>query len=189
MLLTNTNKCFYCEATFKPTGSYSPNGKPYLDRTADHIIPCSKGGNSSPLNKIPACRKCNGLKGNFLPESFTKFLFDILDGVKNINRKGKYSDDLIRLIIKNNNALIEQIEPYREKLYKSNNLQKDFEKDFSEVLKNNTERSKHITNAVNEVSNKHKRIKPPSIIHYQVEDWTVESFNEFFKGKKHFHTL
>lgn len=38
--------------------------------TVDHYIPLSKGGYDDFDNKVPACRKCNNLKADMLPEEF-----------------------------------------------------------------------------------------------------------------------
>lgn len=35
--------------------------------TRDHIVPRSKGGKNVGWNIVPACRKCNGTKGNKWP--------------------------------------------------------------------------------------------------------------------------
>jgi len=46
-------KCYYC-------------GKPLNKEvfSFDHKIPVSKGGNNSVFNLVPACKRCNHLKGN-----------------------------------------------------------------------------------------------------------------------------
>ena len=44
---------------------YCGNGK---DLTLDHLIPKSRGGNSTWYNLITACRRCNTKKGEFMPE-------------------------------------------------------------------------------------------------------------------------
>ena len=55
------HKCQYC-------GSKS-------SLTLDHVIPISKGGNSSWENLVTACKKCNARKGDFTPnESGMKLL-------------------------------------------------------------------------------------------------------------------
>ncbi len=46
--------CQYCGAT--------------KDLTLDHLIPKSKGGRSSWVNLVTACKRCNSLKGDFTPE-------------------------------------------------------------------------------------------------------------------------
>ena len=48
------HKCQYC-------GSRS-------NLTLDHVIPISKGGNSSWENLVTACKKCNARKGDFTPK-------------------------------------------------------------------------------------------------------------------------
>lgn len=44
---------------------YCGSGK---NLTLDHIIPRSKGGNSSWINLVTACRRCNTTKGDRTPE-------------------------------------------------------------------------------------------------------------------------
>lgn len=43
-----------------------------LRATRDHSIPRSKGGTSSP--KIICCHKCNGLKGDMLPDEWAAYM-------------------------------------------------------------------------------------------------------------------
>ncbi len=42
--------------------------------TADHLIPESRGGIRSNDNKVPACRRCNMMKGDMNVEEFKKFM-------------------------------------------------------------------------------------------------------------------
>jgi 5-methylcytosine-specific restriction endonuclease McrA len=48
--------CQYCDQSFK-----------FSDLTMDHVIPKSKGGDSSWWNIVIACKKCNNKKGNRTP--------------------------------------------------------------------------------------------------------------------------
>lgn len=48
------NKCVYCGAP--------------RDLTLDHVIPKSKGGQTSWGNLVTACKSCNSKKGDFLPK-------------------------------------------------------------------------------------------------------------------------
>lgn len=50
--------------------AYCRQGKPL---TQDHVIPLSKGGSHTKENVVPACRSCNGRKGNRLVETFDLF--------------------------------------------------------------------------------------------------------------------
>lgn len=50
--------CYYCGC---PMDDYNP--KSPRARTLDHKQPKSRGGKGRP-NKVPACRSCNGEKGN-----------------------------------------------------------------------------------------------------------------------------
>jgi hypothetical protein len=65
ILLQNQYRCLYCKRPFvrKAKGSY--NG-----RTKDHIIPRSKGGNSSQYNLVWACGRCNQYKADLEPSEF-----------------------------------------------------------------------------------------------------------------------
>lgn len=47
-------ECQYCGST--------------RDLTLDHVMPRSRGGNSSWLNLVTACKKCNSYKGDRTPE-------------------------------------------------------------------------------------------------------------------------
>jgi hypothetical protein len=42
--------------------------------TWDHVVPLAEGGSSRPDNLVPACRRCNGLKGK---QSLVNFLLQI----------------------------------------------------------------------------------------------------------------
>jgi hypothetical protein len=57
------NVCFYCEATIDE-----------FSRTADHLIPESRGGIRAKRNKVPCCGDCNRLKGDMNPEEFQRAL-------------------------------------------------------------------------------------------------------------------
>lgn len=50
------DECFYC-------------GEPEAD-TVDHVIPTCLGGSNTLGNKVLACKRCNNVKGNLLPEVF-----------------------------------------------------------------------------------------------------------------------
>lgn len=52
--------CHYCSVGMTKRGTKDPRSA-----TIDHIIPRSRGGNSSPINTVMCCRKCNNEKGNF----------------------------------------------------------------------------------------------------------------------------
>lgn len=52
--------CHYCGVGMTKRGTKEPRSA-----TIDHIIPKSRGGNSSPINTVMCCRKCNNEKGNF----------------------------------------------------------------------------------------------------------------------------
>lgn len=41
-----------------------------LMMTSDHVIPKSKGGSNSVMNRLPMCERCNGAKSNMTMEEF-----------------------------------------------------------------------------------------------------------------------
>lgn len=110
------NKCYYCEYTF---GSpVSQKGVP-LVKTRDHIIPASKGGNSSTFNIVFACHQCNHLKGDRLPYEFSDFLKSkVIQMQKGLGSYRNMTIQRIGIILKNNEQLIETISEYKEKLLK-----------------------------------------------------------------------
>jgi hypothetical protein len=55
ILLRDEETCQYC-------------GKRSRDLTLDHVIPRSRGGQSTWENLVASCRSCNGRKGNRLPK-------------------------------------------------------------------------------------------------------------------------
>ena len=57
ILLRDHNTCQYCGKVLPPT-----------ELTLDHIMPRSRGGDSSWDNLVACCRACNNRKGNHRPE-------------------------------------------------------------------------------------------------------------------------
>ena len=57
ILIRDRYTCQYCKRIFSAT-----------DLTLDHVMPRSRGGNSSWENLVTSCRRCNNRKGNRLPE-------------------------------------------------------------------------------------------------------------------------
>jgi len=69
--------CWYCKREYSTTRClYNRPGAP-LEKTVDHIIPRSGGGNNTSRNKISCCNDCNALKGNKTLLQFIDYL-DIL---------------------------------------------------------------------------------------------------------------
>src|SRR5690348_8387891 len=62
ILLRDEETCQYC-------------GKRSRDLTLDHVIPRSRGGQSTWENLVACCRFCNGRKGNRLPKEVGMHLF------------------------------------------------------------------------------------------------------------------
>jgi hypothetical protein len=51
--------------------------------TKEHLIPKSRGGNNTAYNLRPCCRRCNGHKGNLLPEEYLEHLKRYSSGYHN----------------------------------------------------------------------------------------------------------
>lgn len=60
--LYRSKKCFYCEKVTVPS-----------ERTVDHKIPISRGGEHSRDNIVMACQRCNFSKQDRTPEEFAEF--------------------------------------------------------------------------------------------------------------------
>mgnify|MGYP003640774060 FL=1 len=58
ILIRDENRCQYCATRFREG-----------DLTIDHVIPRSKGGNSSWNNVVAACKPCNQKKRDYLVEN------------------------------------------------------------------------------------------------------------------------
>lgn len=65
----NVRACYYCERTLNVVR----NGD-LLDATWDHVIPRSKGGSNRMDNMVRACRECNTMKGDVMPEVWSAAL-------------------------------------------------------------------------------------------------------------------
>jgi len=57
ILVRDRYTCQYCHQSFGPA-----------DLTLDHVVPRSKGGNSTWENLVASCRRCNNRKGDRSPE-------------------------------------------------------------------------------------------------------------------------
>lgn len=109
------DRCIYCEGIF---AQVMYEGQKPLIKTRDHIIPKYKGGNNRDLNKVYACNDCNHLKGHKTPEEFTQYLYDLIGRVSGNNpfKPKKFPVDRLRIILINNNKLIDKIVSYKRKL-------------------------------------------------------------------------
>lgn len=65
-------KCYYCNAEFTNWDEFG----------IDHIVPISKGGTNVVENLALACRKCNGLKSNYLIEDWKKIIPILLESAQ-----------------------------------------------------------------------------------------------------------
>jgi len=113
--LNNDTHCFYCESEFGTIVTL--NGKKLI-KTKDHLIPKSRGGVTRDLNLRRCCQDCNVLKGNKNPEEFLDKLYYLIGLI--MEGKGiktdKYPIKRLRIILKNNIRLIDQIASYKHKL-------------------------------------------------------------------------
>ena len=55
--------CYYCRRSFAPK-----------DLTMDHIVPISRGGQSTKGNVVPCCKECNNAKKQLLPMEWEQYL-------------------------------------------------------------------------------------------------------------------
>jgi hypothetical protein len=69
----------------------------------------SRGGNNTAKNRVWACNKCNSNKSNMMPEEFVIFLREHSDWKKRD----------VDIMLKNAEALVFTIAPYRHELLKS----------------------------------------------------------------------
>jgi hypothetical protein len=67
-------RCTYCKREMiKPPKDGVLSG---LMRTRDHVIPLSRGGVDLKRNIVPACYRCNSLKGDMMPDAWQQFMAD-----------------------------------------------------------------------------------------------------------------
>lgn len=69
--------CFYCE---KRVGQGT-----LLKKTADHIVPRSRGGSNAYYNLVTSCEPCNLKKGNLTYEEFLRKEYEEKYGAFNEN--------------------------------------------------------------------------------------------------------
>lgn len=69
LLLKTNGECYYCRRRLVL------KKKRHCEIvTVDHYVPLSKGGYDDFDNKVPACRKCNNLKADMMPDEFERRL-------------------------------------------------------------------------------------------------------------------
>lgn len=61
--------CAYCERKMTGLGHHD-----MLSPTRDHVLPKSQGGSGYAARIVWACRLCNNLKGDLLPEEWSDFM-------------------------------------------------------------------------------------------------------------------
>jgi len=65
-------KCTYCKRDTLPASKVRLNDP--LTRTRDHRIPLCRGGTNAKENKVVACLRCNGIKGNMMPDEWASYM-------------------------------------------------------------------------------------------------------------------
>ena len=99
--------CCYCGKDFRFEG---------MKKTKEHVVPKSKGGNNSRLNKLPCCRRCNGWRAN---KSFDDWKAEIEDLInRNQPKPPFYHVADLRIILINISAAEEYINNNFRKLKK-----------------------------------------------------------------------
>ncbi|MCL4457927.1 MAG: HNH endonuclease [Nitrospirae bacterium] len=56
-------RCYYCHAKVHPK-----------ELTMDHIVPLIRGGRSTKINTVTACKECNNKKKHMLPMEWEEYL-------------------------------------------------------------------------------------------------------------------
>ena len=69
--------CHYCGRSSAPK-----------DLTMDHIVPISRGGQSTKGNVVPCCKKCNTAKKQLLPMEWEQYLKRNRSGVQGSEVQG-----------------------------------------------------------------------------------------------------
>lgn len=64
--------CTYCKREMRPARLVRVNDP--LTRTEDHVIPLSRGGTDTKENRVPACLRCNSIKGNMMPDEWAAYM-------------------------------------------------------------------------------------------------------------------
>lgn len=59
-------ECHYCGESFSPK-----------ELTMDHVVPVSRGGQSTKGNLVTACKECNNKKKNLLPMEWQEYLSNL----------------------------------------------------------------------------------------------------------------
>lgn len=59
-------ECHYCGGNFSPG-----------ELTMDHVVPVSRGGQSTKGNLVTACKECNNKKKNLLPMEWQEYLLNL----------------------------------------------------------------------------------------------------------------
>lgn len=162
---SSTECCSFCGRNFS-TSRYSTGH--YLAKTRDHIIPRSKGGINYKINLIDVCQTCNSFKSDMMPDEF----FDkVRVHIKKRVGWRNISITLFEIILENSSRLInERINKHGDKLFRRGKVA-------------GTAKDKQIAYCNHPKVNQ-RIIKTDLPV---TEKWTQEQFDDFFRGKTHFH--
>jgi 5-methylcytosine-specific restriction endonuclease McrA len=89
-------RCWYC-------GTELPKGAARFDKagTFDHLLPLSRGGDSTEANLVAACRSCNSQKGSKTVEEYRSWIAETLTPqgralvhLQNAIKEVEFPDDL-----------------------------------------------------------------------------------------------
>lgn len=86
----DNRRCFYCNKYLK-----------FKQITLDHYLPKSYGGTQDVYNLVVCCKKCNKLKGSFVPKDYEDTIINLFKrAVSDRKIRGKGIDVDIRELMK-----------------------------------------------------------------------------------------
>ncbi|SCB53453.1 HNH endonuclease [Bradyrhizobium yuanmingense] len=65
-------QCTYCKRETRPARLVRLNDP--LTRTDDHVVPLGRGGLDTKENRVPACLRCNSIKGDMMPDEWAAYM-------------------------------------------------------------------------------------------------------------------